>query len=246
VTERHEEAAPSPPRREPTPPLAVRFSARAWVGGVVAFLLAYAIMFVVVHPIVDTRVCSMRLDDPMFTVIPRDLRFYAITHDVYYAFNAGGTLILLAFALRGRQAPLYRWLGALTAQALLRSLTLLAVPLCRATQQPGTAPLAELPTVDLGFVTIPFRSWATNDLMFSGHVGEFVILSLLARGLLPKSVQALLLAFQLVQAYGLIATRGHYTIDILVAIPCAVLALALATLVTRRVGRAAAARDQAP
>lgn len=228
--------APDSTRSRPNRPLPTRFSARVWVGVVLAFLTTYAFMFVVVHPIVDTRVCAMRFDDPLFTIIPRDLRLYFITHDVYYVFNIGGTLALIGMALRGRQAPLFRWLAALAAQALLRSVTLLAVPLCRATQLPGTAPLAELPTVDLGFVTIPFRTWATNDLMYSGHAGEFVILSLIVRGQWPKSLQVLLLAFQVVQAYGLMATRGHYSIDILVAIPAAFLALAIGTAVTRRLG----------
>jgi hypothetical protein len=217
------------------PGLPPRFPARVWAAVVTAFLVAYGFMFSYVHPAIDTRKCTMRFDDPLMALIPFNDALYLVTHELYYAFTGGAAVVLFATAVRRNHAPLLRWGLGLTVQAALRSATLLLVPLCRATQQPGTAPLAEWPLVEVGPFRFPFRTWATNDMMFSGHVGEFVLLSLATRHW-PRPARLALVGFQIAQAYGLIATRGHYSIDILVAIPCALLADAAAVRLLRRGG----------
>jgi hypothetical protein len=43
--------------------------------------------------------------------------------------------------------------------------------------------------------------------------------------------------FQILQAYGLIATRGHYTIDLVLAVPCAFFADSMAVELLDRIAR---------
>lgn len=213
-----------------------RLPPRAWVATLLGFALAYGFMFSVVHVLADTRPCIARIDDPFFKVIPRDLRWYLVTHTVYYFFTFGGIGALAWRAFRGDHRPLMRFAAALTVQAVLRSATIWLLPLCRFTVEPGTVVLREVPTVDLGFARIPWRTWASNDLVFSGHVGEFLLLSWVTRHW-PAPARWALVVFQILQAYGLLATRGHYTVDLLLAVPCAFFADAVARRALARLSR---------
>jgi hypothetical protein len=197
-----------------------RLPTRVWIAVAVSFVAAYGFMFSVVHIAADTRPCLAHLPDPLFSFVPFDGRWYFVSHDLYYAFNLTGTLTLLIQAIRGDHRGLARFGAGLTLMAVMRSVTITLLPICKATVPVGSVFLTEIPTLNLGFAQIPWRMWATNDLIFSGHVCEFLLLSFPAR--------LLLAAFQLLQAYALIATRGHYTIDVLLAIPFALLADRLA------------------
>lgn len=203
--------------------LPARFGRAAWFAVIVGFVASYGFMFTVIHPMVDTRICLARLPDPLFNLIPFDPRWYFVSHEMYYVFTAASAAGLIATAVRGEQRPLMRYGLGLSLMAAFRSVTLTLLPLCRLTVEPGTAPLAAAPTVDVGFAQIPLRLWATNDLVFSGHVAEFLLMFWVTRGW-PSWWRISLLVFQGAQAYALIATRGHYTIDVVVAIPFAMLA----------------------
>ncbi len=178
------------------------------------------------HPLVDTRACVGHFPDPLFGVIPEDQRFTFVTRGLYYVFNIVGPIGLIIWAARGDQAPLLRFMGALALQGLFRSTTLILVPLCQVHVTPGVPVLAAFPTLDVGFMTFPWRAWAVNDLFYSGHVGEFLLMHrAVAWG--PWPLRLLLYVFHPIQAYALMATREHYSLDILAAVPFAFLADAL-------------------
>lgn len=214
----------------------VRFGASVWIAVAVSFLLAYLFTFCVVHVHVDTWICFMRLADPLYGIIPHQRSWLYVSHELYYFFTASSVIALLWQACAGNHLPFLRFTSALTIQALLRCTTMTLLPLCKFNVAPGTRALSEVPSIDLGFARIPWRAWATNDLVFSGHVGEFVLLSLATRHW-PKPARVTLIAFQLLQGYALIATRGHYTVDVLVAIPFAFFADAVAQRILRGVAR---------
>ncbi len=198
-----------------------------WLCAIAMFVTAYGFMWCYVHVRADMQPCLTRLPDPLFGVIPYDRAWYFVTHDIYEVLTI---LIVATFflqALRGEHRPIVRFGTALAIQALLRSSTIVLLPLCRWTVEPGTIVLDEVPLLDLGIAKIPWRVWASNDLVFSGHVGEFVIITLIARPW-PRTLRGALIVFQLVQAYALVATRGHYTVDVLLAVPCAYFANAAA------------------
>jgi hypothetical protein len=207
----------------------------AWAVTALAFIASYALLWCYVHVRVDTQPCLVRLDDPLFALIPKDRRFFLVSHELYTGLTLGSLALLVWWAYRGNHFPLVRFGAALSLQGLFRAVTLLLLPLCRVNIQPGTVVLDQVPLVDLGFVQIPWRMWATNDLFFSGHVGEFLLLSWAMRGA-PRPILGVLVVFQVLQAYALIATRGHYTIDLLVAVPFAFMAdrIAVAWLDGRR------------
>jgi hypothetical protein len=205
-----------------------RLPVRAWVLTLVAFLLTYMFMFSVVHVLADTRPCTGRIDDPLFRLVAQDLRWFFVTHTVYYVVNGCGTVAFLWCAWKGDHRPFVRFILGLTLQAAMRSITIWLTPLCRWTVAPGTIVLTEVPTLDLGLFHLPFRGWATNDLVFSGHIGEFLLMMWAAGRSWPAPARWGLIIFQLLQAYGLLATRGHYAIDLVVAVPCAFLANYLA------------------
>jgi hypothetical protein len=213
-----------------------RLPLRAWLVAILLFVGAYGFMWSVVHVRADTEPCLTRLVDPLFDVIPYDRAWYYVTHDVYEIVTILAVTALFLQSLRGDHRPLVRWGTGLAIQAILRSTTISLLPICRHNIEPGTIALDEIPMLDLGFTQIPWRVWASNDLIFSGHVGEFLLLYWSTRTW-PKSVRRLLIVFQIFQAYGLIATRGHYTIDILLAIPCAFFADSLAVELLDRLAR---------
>jgi hypothetical protein len=201
--------------------LPARLPARVWVATTLAFVAAYGFLFTVVHPLVDTRRCLTQLPDPLFAILPYDHAWYLVSHELFYLVTVVSLTALVARTARGDHWPLVRFAAGISLQAALRSITLALLPICRATVQPGHAALDHVPTLDLGLLRIPWRTWATNDLVFSGHVGEFLILSFAVWRVWPRRARAALVAFQLLQAVALIATRGHYTVDIVIAIPFA-------------------------
>lgn len=213
-----------------------RLSWPIWAAASLLFVAAYFLMWSVVHVHIDLRPCLLVLDDPLFRVIPSDLAWFFVTHEIYTWLTVSAVSALLVTALLGDHRPLVVWGTALGAQALLRSTTLMLLPLCRATVPAGTSAISRVPLLDLGFVSIPWRVWASNDLMFSGHVAEFLLLYWVARHW-PPLARAGLVVFQVAQVYALLATRGHYTIDIVVAVACALLEFRLALWVLLRLAR---------
>jgi hypothetical protein len=217
---------------DPAGRLPGRFSLAIWVTTGLAFVCAYGFLFTVVHPFVDTRVCVAQLPDPLFWLIPYNEAWYRISHDLFYVVTLVCLAVLALQSVRGEHRALVRFAAGISVQAVLRAITLVLLPLCQVTVAPGTAALAVVPTINLGFMHLPWRSWATNDLVFSGHVGEFLILSLAVRPFWPGRARLALGLFQGLQAVALIATRGHYTVDIVIAVPFAFFAdrLAVAAL----------------
>jgi hypothetical protein len=200
--------------------LPAKLPLRVWITAILAFLAAYGFMWSYVHVRVDMRPCVAQLPDPLFAFIPYNRSFYWVSHEIYEFITIGAVIGLVWQAVRGDHRGLVRWGTGLTVQAVLRSITLLLLPLCRMTVAPGTVDLKEVPLLDLGLFKIPWRVWASNDLVFSGHIGEFLLLYW-ATWNWPKPWRVFLVLFQFVQAYALLATRGHYTIDLVVAVPCA-------------------------
>jgi hypothetical protein len=215
-------------RRAANVPLPERFSRTTWAACMTFVALANVFVFTVVHPYVDTRICVSQLPDPLFALIPYNPRWYRVSHELFYLATFLALGALFAQAARGDHRPILRFGVGIAFQALFRSLTMWLLPLCKVTVAPGRAALAAVPTIALGPLHVPWRSWATNDLVFSGHVAEFLILSFAVRASWPRPARCGLAAFQLLQAIALISTRGHYTVDLIIAVPFAVLADRLA------------------
>lgn len=226
---------PGQPAAPPTPAtslfpdpgarLPLRLPGRSWLLAIGGLLVSYFFLFLVVHPFVDLRRCVAQLPDPLFGLIPHNPRWYLVSHELYYVVNATGTLTFLVMAWRGDHRPFPRFALGLGLLALFRSVTLTLLPICKSTIPAGTAAItaAELSRLNLGFIEIPYRTWATNDLVFSGHVGEFLLMFWASRSF-PWAARLGLVLFQLLQAYALVATRGHYTIDLVIAVPFAFVA----------------------
>jgi hypothetical protein len=200
--------------------LPVRLTYTTWVVTFLAFILMYFFMFSVVHPTADTRPCLLRLDDPLYPLVPYNRGWAFVTMTCYVVITLTAGFALLGQAYLGDHRPILRWIGGLTIQGMLRSATILLVPFCKETVSPGTQVLATMPTTTFFGFTFPWRPFATNDLLFSGHVGEFLLLMRVTRSW-PPAVRAFLWGYQILQVYGLLATRTHYTVDMIVAIPCA-------------------------
>ncbi len=209
-----------------------RVSRWVWAATIAFFVASYGFMFSFAHPLVDTRACLLTLPDPLLRLIPRMPVFFLVTHQIYYVFTFGGAFALGLRAYQGDHGPFLRFGIALSLQALLRSATLSLLPLCEPLVPAGTIALDHVPTLALGPWHIPWRLWANNDLVFSGHVGEFLILYW-ASSHWPRWARRTLLVFQIVQAFGLLATRAHYTIDLLLAVPCAFFVDGLAAAAVR-------------
>jgi hypothetical protein len=234
-------------RPQITPDLAAclpaRFPPAVWAAAASFFVCAYVFLFAVVHPYVDTRICLAQLPDPLFAYIPYDGRWYRISHELFYLVTAAALTGLVTQAARGEQRPLLRFGVGVGFQALFRSLTMSLLPLCKATVAPGHRALEHVPTFSIGPLTVPWRAWATNDLVFSGHVAEFLILFFAVRTTWPRTALAGLVVFQVLQAVALIATRGHYTVDLVIAVPFALLADRLGVWL---LGRSAPLRHHLP
>jgi len=220
-------STPYPVVVDPASLLPAKLPLRVWVLSSLAFVGAYLLLWSYVHIQADIRPCELTLRDPLFAWIPHRRSWSFVSHTVYEIFTVSAVAALVYRAVRGDHRPLVRFGAALSVQGLLRAVTILLLPLCRANLKPGTIAIDRIPTIDLGFFELPWRVWATNDLVFSGHVGEFLLLTWVTRDW-PRPARVLLIAFQVLQVYALLATRGHYTIDIVLAVPCAFLANAVA------------------
>ena len=210
-----------------------RLPARLWLATIACFLVVYYLMFSWVHIWADMRPCLAPLRDPLLALIPHDRRWLALTGYGWVLVTLGVGLggVVIHARLYGDHRPAIRWGLALTIMAVMRSLTILLIPACNAQLAPGSVVLCSVPTVSLGPLAIPWHISASNDLVFSGHIAELVLLLLATRSW-PRLLRAGLCALTAVMAYALMATRGHYLWDILAALPCAWLAdrLALAAL----------------
>ncbi len=211
-----------------------------WGLALTSFVAAYLWVFCMVHVHADTTACRLRLDDPLYAVISEDLWWGFITHALYETLTVASVAAMFLQAALGDHRPIVRFGMGLSIMALLRGTCILLVPLCRITAEPGKAFLTSVPMLDLGFVSIPWRMWAANDMLFSGHVGEFFLLLRVTRSW-PRAARAGILVFSVLQIYGLLATRGHYTIDIILAFPCAYFADRMAIHVIARVAAVSAA-----
>jgi hypothetical protein len=216
-----------PPRERDAAAPDERLPLRAWLLASALFLAAYASMWMFVHAWVDTHPCLGHPPDPLYRLIPADGRWSVVSHELYSFVTLVCLGALVVSAARGRHRPLVRWGAALAFQAMERSVCMMLLPLCRYGVAAGTCAATSVPTVRVLGCEIPWRMWATNDLVFSGHVGEVVLL-LAATPRWPPWTRRALLVYQAAQIYALIATRGHYTIDLLLAVPCALFADRLA------------------
>jgi hypothetical protein len=219
------------------PSLRVTFPAAVWVAVLFSLACVYAFMFGVVHVACDMRPCVARLPDPLMDLVPLDIRWALVTRTIYAFITGGGAIWFIVLAVRGNHRPALRFATALAITALLRSTTVLLLPLCRATIEPGTIVLTQTPLLDLGLFKVPFRTYATNDLVFSGHIAELLMLTWAGGKWWPRGALPVLVVFQILQAYGLLATRGHYTVDMVIAVPFAFFADRLASWVLERAPR---------
>src|SRR5262249_20170709 len=153
----------------------------AWGLATTAFVCVYFWLFSFVHVHADTTACQLRLDDPLYRIIPLNLWWDAITVWTYMYLTGTCVLVMIVQATLGDQRPLVRFGTGLAIMGLIRGLCILLVPLCRVNSEPGTATFTTTPLLDLGFTQIPWRMWAKNDMLFSGHVGEFILLLRLTR-----------------------------------------------------------------
>jgi PAP2 superfamily C-terminal len=205
----------------------------AWALALVSFFAAYFWIFSFVHVRADTTACFLRLDDPLYHLVSLDLTWKIVTVWTYMVLTGICVALMLAQASLGDHRPLVRFGMGLAIMGLIRGLCITLVPLCRTNSLPGSITLPLTPMLDLGFTSIPWRVWAKNDMLFSGHVGEFFLLWRVTRSW-PRPARAFLAAFSALQIFGLLATRGHYTIDIILAFPCAYFADRMAVLILSR------------
>ncbi len=197
-----------------------RYGWRTWALVLISVLVVHSVLFGIVHNLVDMRVCAVHLPDPLYGLVRFDARWTIVTVQAYAVAAVAILCGMLYGAMRGRQAPMLRLGVAVCLQSLLRCCTLLMLPACRATIPLGTpGPLHVFALNDPGFYALGMRGFALNDLVFSGHTGLF-LLFLYATPAWPRPVRLSIACFTLLMVYGLLATREHYTIDILLAIPC--------------------------
>ena len=216
--------------------LALRYPTAVWVGVLTAFAIVHYVLFGFVHNIVDMRPCLATPPDPLLKVIPFDTRWMVVSLDAYVAVTAVVSALVIVQAMRGVHTPALRWALALVFMSSMRMGTLLLIPLCRPTMMPGgPPPLAAPEMLNLGFVSIPMRVFALNDLVYSGHTSLFLLL-LRATGTWAPAGRFAVGGFLSVMVYGLLATRDHYTVDILLAFPCSHFADTLAVFLLRAVG----------
>ncbi|MEA2166630.1 MAG: superfamily C-terminal [Thermoanaerobaculia bacterium] len=204
-----------------------------------ALVVVHYVLFGFVHNAVDTRICIGYSPDPLFSLIPRDDRWFLVTRTLYEAVAYAATIAVFYQAFRGLHTAVLRWSIALCFMTTMRMATLLLIPLCRPTVQAfAPPPLASPMMLNLHFFSVPFRVYALNDVIYSGHTSLYILL-LLCTNRWRSIYRVLLGLFLLVMVYGLIAARDHYSIDILLAIPCSYFADACARFLLRRAPAAA-------
>lgn len=210
--------------------LAERYSWRVWTAAMLSLIAVHWVVFGIVHNIVDTRICIGYSPDPLFGLIPRDDRWLFVTRPLYETVGVIAGLILFVQAFRGKHTALLRLSIGLCFMSSMRAITLLLIPLCRPTVRAfGPPPLASPET----FLSIPLHMRAWNDVVYSGHFAFFLLI-LIVTNRWPWIARIALGVFLAVMTYGLIAAREHYTVDIVLAIPCAYFADACAVYLLKR------------
>jgi hypothetical protein len=217
--------------------LAVRYSAATWVAVFGLLIAVVGVLFGYVHNYVDMRVCIGYSPDPLFRFIPLDMRWTIVTIYLYVVMIFVGAIAILTQAAKGMHAPTLRWALAISIMSTLRMLTLWLIPLCRPTIQAGAAPPLSSPaTLDLHFFSIPWRVFALNDVVYSGHTSLFLML-VFATATWPPAARFIFAIFTVTMAYSLLATRDHYTVDIILALPCAYFADGMSVAILRWVAQ---------
>lgn len=217
--------------------LAQRYRWPLWVCVFTLFVVVHYALFGVVHNLVDTRVCIGYSPDPLLRIIPPDTRWELVTRQLYVFMTVTFAAVVLFRAATGVHTPAVRWALALCFMSSMRMATLLLIPLCRPTIVAfGPPPLASPQMLNLHFFSIPWRIFALNDVVYSGHTALFLLL-LMATRTFPRIVRLTVGVFLVLMIYGLLATRDHYSVDILLAFPCAYFADFLACRILRVAAR---------
>ena len=214
--------------------LALRYSWRVWTGVFTAFLIIHYLLFGIVHNYVDMRPTIGYSPDPLLKFIPFDMRWSLISIDLYVLMIVITAIAVIVQATRGVHTPMLVWALALCFHTTMRMGTLMMIPLTRPNLPSTAPPLTSPQMLNLGFVSIPWRVFALNDLVYSGHTSLFIML-LLATGTWPKFWRWVVGVFLVSMVYALLATRDHYTVDILLAIPCAYFSVGMAKAILRHV-----------
>jgi len=213
--------------------LSPAYSWRVWAFVLSTFIVVHYLLFGIVDNIIDTRLCIGYSPDPLFRFIPLDTRWYLVTRWLYIGMIIAATTAVLVQTYRGVHTPALRWALALCFMTSMRMVTLLTIPLCRITVTPfGPPPIPSTQMLDLHFFSVPFRMFAQNDLVYSGHTAVFLLL-LMATRTWFKIARIWVGIYLALMIYGLLATRDHYTVDILLAFPCAFFANFLAVKILR-------------
>ena len=219
-----------------------RFRWPLWGAAVAVLLIVHFALFGYVQNLVDMRPCIGYSPDPLMRLIPFDERWTIVTRPLYLWIGTIVGLFLITQAVKGRQFPLLRLTIASSITSSIRMATLYLIPLCRSTVAAGAPPpLRAVTTINLHLFSIPFRPFALNDLVFSGHVGIYLLI-LYATPHWPRPVRLAIGFFLLLMIYGLIATRDHYTVDILLAVPCSFFADRMAVTLVQEIAQTRSGR----
>jgi hypothetical protein len=214
--------------------LARRYHWTVWVAVLTAFGIVHALLFGFVHNYVDMRVCIGHSPDPILKLIPFDPRWRIVTIYLYIAFIVVAAVTVLTQAARGLHSPALRWALALVFMTSMRMSTLLMIPLCGPTVPAGwPPPLASPAMLNLGFLSVPWRVFAQNDMVYSGHTSLFLMLLLTTRTWAPAA-RLTVGIFVALMMYALLGAREHYVIDLLLAFPCSFFADMLSVTLLRR------------
>jgi hypothetical protein len=221
--------------------LGLRYRWPVWVCVFSLFAVVHYVLFGIVHNYVDTRVCIGYSADPLLRLIPFDVRWEFVTRELYVVMVLAFAAVVLVQAGRGVHTPALRWALALCFMSSMRMATLMLIPLCRPTVTAfGPPPLASPQMLNLYYVSVPWRIFALNDVVYSGHTALFLLL-LMAIHTFPRIVRMVVAVFTAFMIYGLLATRDHYSVDILLAFPCAYFSDFLACGILRAPARHASA-----
>jgi hypothetical protein len=227
-------SAAAPPERT-----RARYRWTVWVAVFTAFFIVHGLLFCLVHNYVDMRACMGHSPDPLLKLIPFDPRWRMVTIYLYIAFIVVTALAVLTQAARGLHSPALRWALALVFMTSMRMATLMMIPLCGPTVPAGyPAALASPAMLNLGFLSFPWRVFAQNDMVYSGHTSLFVMLLLATRTWAPAA-RVTVGIFVALMMYALLGEREHYTIDLLLAFPCSFFADTLSVTLLRRAARSA-------
>ena len=215
------------------PGMALKYGPWTWAVVLTTFAVIHYLLFGVVHNIVDMRMCLGYSPDPMLKIVPFDERWDFVTRDLYMWALGVATFLVFYQAFQGLHTTALRWGVALCIHTSMRMVTLLLIPLCRPTVQAfAPPPLSHPAMINLHFFSVPWRVFALNDVVYSGHTSVFLLL-LLASGTWRPAVRFCFAGFLAVMIYGMLAMRDHYIIDILLAFPMSYFADSMAVKILR-------------